>query len=196
MPASPSKARRAFTLIELLISSVLLLLMLGAAYEALVLATGYHKKLADKTQIQQETMTVLGRLERAIGSASVESLEVAPDGTAIRFISARSDNDFFDLDPSGAPRWYRWVGIYLENTTLVYKENQFPPPYSNVLPASYPSIDDIKLNTSVKRSNWSEQVSRLLFEDGASTILTVLETQSKAQYTNGLTVLTRVHVAQ
>lgn len=182
-------------MIELMISSALLLLMLGAAYQALVLASKYHKKLADSTQIQQETMTVLGKLERAISRASAESLEVAPDQSAIRFISAQTDGPFFDLDnSSGAPRWQRWVGIYLDGTTLVKKEQTIPP--TSTLPASYPLIPDIKLDTTVKRVDLCKQVRRILFEDGASTISIVLETESTAPKSNGLTVLTRVHVSQ
>jgi len=186
--------RRGFTLIELLISSVLLLLMLGAAYEALVLATRYHQKLSDSTQIQQETMSVLGRLERSISSASAESLEVSPDSTAIRYVSAQNDQDFFDLDPtSHTPRWRRWVGVYLDGTTLIYKDQTFPSTAS--IPA-FPTIADIKLDATAHRVDLSKQVRSVLFEDGASTISVVLETQSKAKLTNGLTVLARIHVAQ
>ena len=177
-----------------MISSVLLLLMLGSAYEALTLASRYHKKLSDSTQIQQETMSVLGRLERSIGAASAESLEVDTDSTAIRYVSAQTDQEFFDLDPtSGAPRWHRWVGIYLEDTTLVYKDQTIPPTSS--IPA-FPTIASIKLNTTAHRVDLSKQVRSILFEDGASTLSLVLETQSKAQRTNGLTVLTRIHIAQ
>jgi type II secretory pathway pseudopilin PulG len=190
---SPKRAR-AFTLIEVLISATLLLLMLGSAYEALVLATRYHKKLSDATQIQQETMKVLGRLERSISAASAESLEVAPDSTAIRFVSAQNDQEFFDLDPAtGAPRWHRWVGVYLDGTTLIYKEQTIP--VTSTVPA-FPSIDDIKLDTVARRVDLSKQVRSILFEDGASTISVVLETQSDAKLTNGLTVLARFHVAQ
>lgn len=88
--------KRAFTLVELLISSAILLLMLVACYEALVLASKYHKKLADLSQIQQETMSVLSRMERSISAASAESLEVSADLTAMRFVSARDNGEFYD----------------------------------------------------------------------------------------------------
>lgn len=189
-----STRRRGFTLLELLISSVLLLLMLGSAYQALVLARKYHQKLADSTQIQQETMSVLSRLERSISAASAQSLEVSPDSTAIRYVSAQTNDEFFDLDnTSGAPRWHRWVGVYLDGTTLIMKDAPIPPTTS--VPV-FPDFNAIKLDPTAHRVNLSEQVRSILFEDGASTISIVLETQSKAQRTNGLTVLTRVHVGQ
>lgn len=169
-------------------------MMLIAAYQALVLASRYHKKLADSTQIQQETMSILGRLERALSAASAESLEVSDDMTSIRFISARNDQDFFDLDPGGAPRWHRWVGIYLEDTTLIYKEALLPPPLSNQLPLSYPDLPTIKLDNAARRLELSQQVQRILFEDTASIVSILLETESKAEFTNGLKVLTRVRI--
>ena len=169
--------------------------MLGASYEALVLARKYHQKLADSSQIQQETMNVLGRLERSLSAASAESLEVAPDSAAVRFISARTDQDFFDLDPtSGTPRWQRWVGFYLDGTTLIWKEQTIPA--SATLPVAFPSIDNIKLNTTARRVDLSQQVRSIFFEDGATTVSIVLETRSSLQKSNGLTVLTRVHLSQ
>lgn len=193
MPVLTRKTR-AFTLIELLISSVLLLLMLGGAYQALVLARKYHQKLADSTQIQQETMSALSRLERSISAASAASLEVSPDSTAVRFVSAQTNNEYFDLDnTTGAPRWHRWVGIYHEGTSLIMKDAPIPP--SLTVPV-FPDIDAIKADPSAHKVVLSEQVRSILFEDGASTISIVLETQSKARLTNGLTVLTRVHVGQ
>lgn len=187
--------KRAFTVIELMISSVILLLMLSASYEALVLASKYHQKLSDSSQIQQETMSALSRLERNIACASAQSLEVSTDSTAMRFVSARNDGDFFDLDPtSGSPRWHRWVGFYLDGTSLIWKEANIAP--STSLPTFFPSIDDIKLDTSARQVILSKQVSRLIFEDGATTISIVLETRSVAKKSNGLTVLTRVHLSQ
>ncbi len=187
--------RRAFTLVELMISSVILLLMLGASYQALVLARQYHLKLSDSSQIQQETMSVLSRLERNIACASAQSLEVSPDKTAIRFVSARNDGDFFDLDPTtGSPRWHRWVGFYLDGTSLIWKESTIAP--STSLPGFFPSIDNIKLDTTARKVELSQQVASLFFEDGASTISIVLETRSPAKKSNGLTILTRVHLSQ
>lgn len=187
--------KRAFTLVELLISSVILLMMLGASYEALVLATRYHQKLADSSQIQQETMAVLSRLERSISGASAESLEVAADKASIRFISARSNGEFFDLDPAtGKPVWHRWVGFYLDGTTLVWKEA--PIAASTTLPAFFPSLTDLPTDVTARKVELSSQVRSVFFEDGASTISIVLETRSPARKSNGLTVLTRVHLHQ
>ena len=174
-------------------------MMLGGAYEALILATRYHQKLNDATQIQQETMTLLGKLERSVSAASGDSLEVSPDNTAIRFASARTSDEFFDLDPSGSPRWHSWVCYYLEGTTLICKDKILPAPFTATPPAtgfSYPTIDDIKLDNTARRTELSTQVGKILFEDGASTVSIVLETQSKAKFANGLTVLVRVHLAQ
>ncbi len=178
---------------ELLISSVILLLMLGASYEALVLATKYHQKLADSSQVQQETMAVLSRLERSISGASAESLEVAADNASIRFISARGDGEFYDLDPAtGAAIWHRWVGYYLDGTTLIGKEA--PIAASTALPSFFPSLADIPSDSTARRVELSKQVRSVFFEDGATTISIVLETRSPAQKSNGLTVLTRVHL--
>lgn len=187
--------RRAFTLIELTISSVILLLMLFGCYEALVLARKYHQKLSDSSQIQQETMSVLSRIERNLACASAESLEVSPDNTAMRFISARTDSDFFDLDPTtGSPRWQRWVGFYLDATSLIWKESSIAP--STSLPGFFPSIDDIKLDTTSRKVVLSQQVESVFFEDGSTTITIKLVTRSSAPKSNGLTVLTRVHLSQ
>jgi len=178
-----------------MISSVILLLMLGACYEALVLATKYHQKLADSSQIQQETMNVLSRLERSISAASAESLEVSADNTAIRFISARGDGEFYDLDATtGSPTWHRWVGFYLDGTTLVWKEAQIAP--TTTLPAFFPSLVAIPTDTTARRVELSKQVRSIFFEDGATTISIVLETRSPAKKSNGLTVLSRVHLSQ
>ena len=167
--------------------------MLAACYEALVLASKYHQKLADSSQIQQETMTVLSRLERSISAASAESLEVAADGASIRFISARNDSEFYDLDPNGKILWHRWVGFYLEGTSLIWKEASINP--STSLPAFFPALTDLPTDPA-RKVVLSDQVQRVLFEDGATTISIVLETRSPARRSNGLTVLSRVHLSQ
>lgn len=190
-----SNRSRGFTLIELAISSAILLLMLFACYEALVLARKYHQKLSDSSQIQQETMSVLSRIERNLVCASAESLEVSPDNTAMRFISARTDGDFFDLDPAtGRPRWRRWVGFYLDGSSLIWKESTIAP--STSLPGFFPSIDDIKLDTASRQVVLSKQVENIFFEDGSTTITIKLVTRSSAPKSNGLTILTRVHLSQ
>lgn len=187
--------KRAFTLVELLISSAILLLMLVACYEALVLASKYHKKLADLSQIQQETMSVLSRMERSISAASAESLEVSADLTAMRFVSARDNGEFYDLDATtGAPKWHRWVGFYLDGTTLVWKEA--PIAASTTLPSFFPALTDIPMDTTARKVELSQQVHSIFFEDGATTISIRLETRSAAQKSNGLSVLTRVHLSQ
>ncbi len=187
--------KRAFTLVELLISSAILLLMLGASYEALILAAKYHQKLEDSSKIQQETMTVLSRLERSISAASAESLEVATDNASIRFVSARDDGEFYDLDATtGKPKWHRWVGFYLDNTSLIWKEA--PIAASTSLPGFFPALVDIPLDTTARKVVLSNQVRSILFEDGATTISIVLETRSDAKKSNGLTVLSRVHLSQ
>ncbi len=188
-----AKPSRGFTLLEVLIASSLLLLMLAGSYQALVLARAYHLKLGDTSQLQQDTMTALSKIERSIESASALSLEVYDtDTSGIRFVSAKSDNGFFDVDPSGRPMWTRWVGIYQELRNLVYREQGFTP--SSTVP-TFPTLADIRLNTTARRELWSKQLESLYFIDGASTITVELETRSSAPKPNGLRVRAFVHVA-
>lgn len=192
MPASTRKC--AFTLLELIISAALLLMMLTGAYQALILARQYHLKLQDSTQIQQETMTVLSKLERTISAAAAGSLEVYDlDPSGVRFVSARNDSGVFDLDAAGKPRWVRWVGIYQENHDLILKDQPIPP--TSTIPV-FPDMDAIKANTTARRLVLTHQVKRILFEDGATTVSVSLETESSAQKSNGLRVLSRIHLSQ
>ncbi|MFN8606293.1 MAG: prepilin-type N-terminal cleavage/methylation domain-containing protein [Vulcanimicrobiota bacterium] len=199
MPISArSSGTRGFTLIELAISTAILLLMLLGCYEALVLARKYHQKLEDSTQIQRETMTALSRIERNLACASAESLEVSTDGTAIRFISARSDGDFFDLDSTtGAPMWQRWVSFYQDNNSLIWKEDTLPGrPLPNSNLPIFPDFPAIKANTTAHMVILSDQLFDIKFEDGATTIAITLETRSHAKQTNGLTITSFVHLSQ
>lgn len=188
------RSAQGFTLIELLIASTLLLIMLIAAHQALVLATRYHQKLRDSSQIQQETMTVLRKLERSIRNASVESMTVYEDGRALVFLSAETDEGPFDTGTNGAARWRRYVCFYLEGDeplyTLVRKEQKVS---LTDIPPSMPDVATIRTDTSWTRSELSRQVRDIRFFDGVTTTIS-LETQSPAQLSNGLNVTTQIHI--
>lgn len=177
-----------------MISSGLLLLMLGGAHQALVVSSQYQKKLQDSSQIQQETMTVVGKLQRALAAGSAESIEVSPDLQAIRFVSAENDEGFFQAHSSGSPLWQRWVCFYLEGNHLIRKEDTFAP--TPTVPATLPLIDDIKLNTTYRTSNLSQQVQTIQFLDGATTLVVRLQTLSSARRPNGQTLSVTVHLPQ
>jgi hypothetical protein len=180
--------------VELLIASTLMLLMLIAAHQALVLATRYHQKLRDSSQIQQETMAVLRKLERSIRNASVESMTTSVDGRALIFLSAETDEGPFDTASDGAARWRRYVCYYLEGQeplyTLVRKEQKVS--LSDV-PPTMPDIEAVKSDGGWTRSELSRQVKDIRFSDGVTTTVSV-ETQSPAQLSNGLNVTTQIHI--
>lgn len=185
------------TLLEMLISSVLLLMMLLGAYEALVVATRYHQKLKDTSQIQQETMSILRKLERGLRGAAVESLTVSADGQSILFVSAETDGDYYDTNPtSGALRWRKIICYYLEGPgprhTLVRKEQDIN---SDTVPDPLPDISTIPLDPSFRRTEISEQIYGIYFQDGVTTTVS-LETQSAERLSNGLNVTTQIHIAQ
>lgn len=189
-----SRNRTGYTLVELLISSGLLLLMLGGAYQALVVSSQYQKKLQDTSQIQQETMTVLSKLQRALAAASAESIEVSPDLQSIRFVSAENDQGYFRAHSSGSPLWQRWICCYQDGNQLVRKEDGFPS--TPTVPLTLPLIDDIKLDTSYRTTVLSKQVQSVQFLDGATTLVIRLQTLSSARRPNGQTQFLTVHLPQ
>lgn len=189
-------SRRAFTIIELLIASTLMLLMLIAAHQALVLASRYQQKLKDSSQIQQETMTILRKLERSIRTAALDSMTVSVDGRALLFLSAETDEGPYDTEPDGSIRWRRYVCYHLEGSeplyTLVRREQKV-----NLasVPATMPDIEAVKTDPSFSRTELSRQIKDIHFLDGTTTTVS-LETQSPAQLSNGLNVTTQIHVKQ
>jgi type II secretory pathway component PulJ len=189
-----SRNRTGYTLVELMISSGLLLLMLGGAYQALVVSSQYQKKLQDTSQIQQETMTVLSKLQRALAAASAESIEVSPDLQSIRFVSAENDQGYFRAHSSGSPLWQRWICYYQDGNQLVRKEDGFPS--TPTVPLTLPLIDDIKLDTSYRTTVLSKQVQSVQFLDGATTLVIRLQTLSSARRPNGQTQFLTVHLPQ
>ena len=189
-------SRKAHTLLELLISSALLLLMLLAAYESVVVATRYHQKLKDSSQIQQETMTILRKLERGLRAAALESVSVAADGRGIVFVSAETDGDSYDVHPSsGALRWRKIIAYYLEGAappfTLVRREQAI----NSDTPPATPDLLTVQTDPSFQRMALSKQIRSIYFQDGVTTTVS-LETQSAEKLSNGLNVTTQIHIAQ
>ena len=185
---------RAYTLVELIISSGLLLLMLGGAYQALVVSSQYQKKLQDSSQIQQETMTVLSKLQRALAAGTAESIEVSTDLQALRFVSAENSQGYFQAHSSGSPLWQRWICFYLEGNQLIRKEDPFAA--TPTVPTTLPLIDDIKLDTTYRKTVLSEQVQSIQFLDGATTLVVRLQTLSSARRPNGQSLALTVHLPQ
>lgn len=122
----PSSSRsRGFGLVELMVSSALLLIILVLVLAFQILG----RKAWSKTSASQE---VLGQAQRAtrflteeLQRSSMDSVSLSSGGESISFLTAKDENGQFTFSDRGSALWERWLIISFSEPILVKKSHSW-----------------------------------------------------------------------
>jgi len=127
--------QRGFTISELLVYSVLLLLVSSSIYGTLHMGVHCHSLGRSQVDVQQTCNVAIAQLQQELAEANANSVEFFPktgytdQPIGVVFLSARDANGVFRYDPTcGWPQWQTYVGYYLDvdpqgrpNTRALYR---------------------------------------------------------------------------
>ncbi len=192
----PAPRRKGLTLLEVLISMVLFGIIMSATYAALVLAMRYSNRTHDTATIQRETLTAVNKIERALATASYESVEINLTQDALCFVSAESPDGIYTHDPStGQPFYYKHVCFYRRQSGLYQKIRPVNPanPSQSIPNLPSPNVTpDVLINDpSLPEVLLTDKLSKLIFREGTAMGLE-LGLTSRGNPPNGMEVVTRV----
>ncbi|MHC9542120.1 MAG: PilW family protein [Vulcanimicrobiota bacterium] len=110
-----TKRARGMTLAELLITSVILLLLLGIFVWMIVAVKSAYQSSVTRAKVRQELQTSFFNITREMMHSSYSSFTdgTSQSGKAISFLSAYDQNGVFVTDSSGAPVWKKYVIYYV-----------------------------------------------------------------------------------
>jgi prepilin-type N-terminal cleavage/methylation domain-containing protein len=192
------KSQNGLTLIETMIASAILLMMLTAIYQTLVLGLRFYDKTRDAAEIQQEGLRVVAQLERSIQSANSASLEVFPaplpspadpSMPALGFVSAETNNGFFQSNAAGAPTWQKSVLFYCQpKSPGLFKLFRSEIPILPATPTAPPLPAVGSFFSGPSQTMLSESVSGVQFGDSSSVLITVSLISPRK---NGITITSR-----
>lgn len=104
-----------FTLVELLISCVILGLLLTVTFMIYRMGASAWLKSDAKSELLQIAQVVTAKLNREVESSSYRSASVSADNSAVAFLSARNaDGVFVYDDVSVIPHWQNYVVFYFQ----------------------------------------------------------------------------------
>ncbi|MGV8121562.1 MAG: PilW family protein [Candidatus Xenobiia bacterium LiM19] len=106
---------RGMTLVELLITSVILLLLLGIFVWMIVAVKSAYQSSVSRIKVRQELQTSFFNITREMMNSSYSSFTDGTSHTAksISFLSAFDQNGVFVTDSNGAPIWKKYVIYYV-----------------------------------------------------------------------------------
>ena len=156
---------RAFTLVEVLVSSLLLLMILVAVYGSFTLSRDYFASVRACSQTNQEAMKGVLGLERLLSHAEPTTIEVSLQPQGVRFLSALSkEGENFAHAPDGKLLWQSWVAVYRNQENQLVVKSQ-PIIASAALPAqgSWPSLSTLAGDQSLSARVLARDIVDLAF---------------------------------
>lgn len=147
------RRHRGFTLPELLIYAVVVILLLAAVYAAFHLSWRYYQAGEAASEAQQEALKATSRVSRTLNAGLKTSLLLQNDPPALRFLSAEREHQPFEVDDAGQIVWQRWVCLYYDQTAqqLVLKERELSPASATV-PNPGPTIAELVNDNSLPKT--------------------------------------------
>jgi type II secretory pathway pseudopilin PulG len=170
------KSRKAFTLVEVMVYSVLIGVVLAGVYGTLIFSMRYFNAINKISELQDQVLIALSRLEMDISETSVltsntttsDEKSKANDSIIFAAYKDSSGQYMFNAD-TGKPKLQSWICYYLESDgqgthNLVIKRKKIDPP-SDTIPATPP---DITNDTSIPRQVIARKISRLTITSGSN----------------------------
>ncbi|MCE7871227.1 type II secretion system protein [bacterium CPR1] len=109
-------SRRAFTLVEVMISGGLLLTLIALSVQVFLPALGIWRRNQAKASVQQAALSAVYRIRHDLGQ-SAPQLVHAREGILI-LLSAGEPPSF---DEHGQPLWSEWVGFWLDDRERLWR---------------------------------------------------------------------------
>jgi hypothetical protein len=124
------------TLIEVIISSGLLLMLMAILTAIYVRCSGVWRKIDHDTTLLRELQVAVRHLERDIAMGHSSGLTI--DNQAIAYLSLLDENDSIVTGPLGAPTWQTFVIVYVDAEGKLRRRH---------VPLSSPAPDPIAFET-------------------------------------------------
>lgn len=136
--------RRAFTLVELLVGSLVFILITGVIGVVFITAHRYTRLYQQVSLAQREALHCLQQVSRELLRGRAESLNPDPAVNATWFLSSQpplGTSQAAEFNPHGVLLWQKWVGIWCSSTGEVRCSEQAlspPLPWLEIAPTSHP----------------------------------------------------------
>ena len=184
--------KRAFTLVEILVYSLLLLMILAGIYGAFSLSRDYFSVVRTSTEVNQEAMKALLGLERELSNAAPKTIATSSNPPGVRFLSALpTDNKPFAHDEHGKLLWQRWMVIYLDQKgQLALKSQDIAPSATLPAQASWPDVSTLAGNSAIAARVLARNVVELAFPAAPPELfrVTVRSRMEEARFPSGRSV--------
>lgn len=135
LPIRTRAADRGTTLVETMITSVVLLLVLGGLVTLLVHGARFSQAMAAATEVQDQALLASAAITRDLSEGSVGSFKVGSAPVGLIFGSTRGLDGLMLRDPDGRLLWRKLVCYYIEDVdgvpSLVRKEEALGAPEAN-----------------------------------------------------------------
>lgn len=131
-----STSKRAHTLLEVMVSSALMLLLLGGVYQLVSFALGYWRVARAGETAHQDALVCLRRMEKEL--AQSHSGWVHGGSGQLIFPSPGGDFSYADEELL----WTGWVAFYLRDGELIQAELRFTP--TDVVSGPVPTLEQFR----------------------------------------------------
>jgi prepilin-type N-terminal cleavage/methylation domain-containing protein len=104
------RRRAGMSLVELSVGSVVLLIVLGAAYAVFTFSARYYERITIRSDMQRTAILTITRLRQALQETNGFSIEI-PSSEALIFLAPRTLDNTFTTALDGGPLWSSVVCI-------------------------------------------------------------------------------------
>lgn len=115
-----------FSLVELTISTGLLLLLMTLIFALYFNSHRAWKKNSDHQEIMGDMQVAMAFFTDDLQSSSFDSVSVTADNAAIGLLTMKDNNGKRHYGPDGRPIWNHWVLYYADNQRLLRQDVPFP----------------------------------------------------------------------
>lgn len=131
--SKPISSRRpvGFGLVELMISSSLLMLLMALVFMLYFNSHRAWKKSSEHQQVMGEMQVALAFFAEDLQATSFDSVSLTPDKKAIGLLTMKDGNGDRHYGVDGRPIWDHWVLYYAEGQSLLRLDVPWPVPQSN-----------------------------------------------------------------
>lgn len=117
--------RRGFTVLELIVASMILGLLMAAQFFIFRSGAGAWSKSDVQADLIRVAQTVSARVNRLVEPSTFQSASVDPAGNGVAFLSAVDASGRFSYDPvTNLPKWQKYVIFYYDSTSQVIAQRE------------------------------------------------------------------------
>lgn len=194
-----SAARRAISLLELMVTMVIMLLIVGGIYALMSYGLTYYQTSQATLDLQQQGLQVLQRLGRECSESSKYSVLSSTSPQGVMFASPRDAVGSFWFDEQSTILWQRLVAYYVDNlnqtSCLLRKEMALPSPTTTPPQPAQLSLDvaTLRANSALPPRVMARFVDRLTATPESDALL--LEIRLKREFRGDFLLTLRSRIA-